>query len=70
MSKALKRESILEYIHRLRMTGPKIVYSAVCWHHETKTRVVPVVDRRGKTRMQTETYREKVVTLTNKEFFK
>lgn len=70
LSKAFKRETVIDYIERLRLTKPKVGYNAVCWHHETKTRIAPVVDRRGKTRMQTETYREKVVTLSNKELFK
>lgn len=70
LAKALKRETITEYIERLGLTCPTITFNAVCWHHETKTRVVPLVDRRGKTRMQTETYRDKVITLTNKEQFK
>jgi hypothetical protein len=70
LSKALREENIMQLIERLQGTPPEINFNAVCWHNEPRTRMVPVVDRRGKTRMHNETYREKVVTLTDIEKFK
>lgn len=70
LSQVLRQETIVQLIERLQATSPEIHFQAVCWHNEPRSRMVPVVDRRGKTRMQNETYREKVVTLTDIEKFK
>ena len=56
-------------IESIRRTQPFVGMEAVCYHYETRTRLVAYSDGRGNIRTRMETYQEKVVTNTFKEEF-
>ena len=62
-------QSSTQTIESIRKTQPYVGMEAVCYHYETRTRLVTYSDGRGNMRTRVETYQEKVVTNTFKEEF-
>ena len=69
LSRLRKAGNAGKYITLLRRTAPNVVMTAVCYHYETRTRIVYHTDGNGNTSSHTETYTVRVDTATDADVF-
>ena len=72
--KALRNRSSIESLHQkvveMKLGGnPRIVWNIVCYHYETRTRLVTERDSQGRTYTTYETYEERVDTWNASQVF-
>ena len=65
----LERESILDYLTRLKDTKPVRTMKVSCYHHEFRTKPVNYTDATGRTENHLETFQEMVETYSEKKQF-
>jgi len=56
------KESVFEYVDRMKQNAPQIWWKVECYHYETRVRTVTRKDANGHERTHHETYQEKVTT--------
>ena len=65
----MQDETAWGYIQKMHQVPPKINMVVVCYHYETRTRVVYYTDSNGNSQSRTETYTERVVTFVDQDEF-